>query len=377
MISLSRHAVLSAATALATASVVGCTSRTVATAENLPQADTFAVSSERASAARQFVDSVRTAHGLPALSAAVAVDGRVVWAYAAGWADSAAARAATTATVFRIGSVSKLLTATATAWLSQRGVLDLDQPLRELVPQTPVSEPPITPRLLAGHLAGIRHYGRSDFVSRARYSSVAASLPRFIDDSLVAIPGTRYAYSSYGYNLLGAALERAAGKEFRAIIADEVTTPLQLRSVLASDSSQLPNEASYYSAGADRTRTEAPFVDLSDRWPSGGYVATAADLALLGSSVFANGYLSPAARTLLLTPMQTSDGKSTGVGLGWRVATDSHGRRIAHHGGESMGSRAFLLAYPDEQVGIAIITNLSFARIGDAEALRIADLLLR
>lgn len=171
---------------------------------------------DRTATARDYIDSLRSALALPAMSVAVAIDGRVVWAYAAGWADSVASAPATSASVFRIGSVSKLLTATAAARLAERGVLDLDVAVRDLVPATPDVVPPITPRHLAGHLGGSRHHGRSDFVSRRRYDDMSSTLSRFIDDPLVAAPGERYFYSSYRYTLLGAVLERVAAEDFRA-----------------------------------------------------------------------------------------------------------------------------------------------------------------
>jgi serine beta-lactamase-like protein LACTB, mitochondrial len=354
---------------LVAGALVGCGS------EVRDATDSDLIAEARARAAVAYVDSLRAAHGLPAVSAAVAVDGRVVWEYATGWSDSVNLRRATVSSAFRIGSVSKLLTAVATVRLWERGELDLDRPVQDLVADVPASRPPITPRLLAGHLGGIRHYGRADYVSRVSYPEVSATLHVFLGDSLVATPGTRYAYSSYGYNLLGAVLERAAGKDFRVIIRDEVTGPLGLEGIVASDSIPTPNEVGYFSRDAEGVLSEAPYVNLSDRWPSGGYIGTASDLARFGSSVF--GYLSDAGRTLMLTPLETADGNSTGVGMGWRIGSDGQERRTAHHGGDALGSRAFLLVFPEERVAVTAAANLNFAPISETEALRIAELILR
>jgi hypothetical protein len=79
----------------------------------------------------------------------------------------------------------------------------------------------------------------------------------------------------------------------------------------------------------------------------------------------------------VFTSQKTTDGKPTGVGLGWRIATDSEKRTIYHHGGDSIGGRAFLIAYPESGVVLAVASNLSFARIGEKEVERIADLFVR
>lgn len=332
---------------------------------------------DRTATARDYVDSLRGALALPAMSVAVVIDGRAIWAYAAGWADSVASVPATSASVFRIGSVSKLITATAAARLAERGVLDLDGAVRDLVPATPDVVPPITPRHLAGHLGGIRHYGRSDFMNRTRYADVGSSLSCFIADPLVAAPGERYFYSSFGYNLLGAVLERAAGKDFGALMHDEIAAPLGLETMRVADPADGPAEVRYYDRNQQGNLVLAPFVDLSDRWPSGGYVASAPDLARFGSAVFGGSYLGESARALLLTSMRTAAGEATGVGLGWRLGNDGEGRQVAHHGGDAMGSRAFLLVWPDERIAVALLTNLTFAPVGLDEALRIAELIGR
>lgn len=149
----------------------------------------FGVSAERGEKAAAFVDSLRAAHELPAISAAVAINGRLVWEHASGWVDRDHLRPATPASVFRIGSLSKLLTATAAVRLWERGILDLDRSVRELIPETPVTSPPLTARMLAGHLSGIRHYERSEYVSRTAYPGVSASLSTFLSRQATADRG--------------------------------------------------------------------------------------------------------------------------------------------------------------------------------------------
>jgi CubicO group peptidase (beta-lactamase class C family) len=128
----------------------------------------------------------------PALSVAIAVGGRVVYAEAFGFADLEQHVPATTSTKCRVGSISKSLTAAALGLLYQQGRLDLDAPVQQYVPSFPDKGVSVTAREIGGHLGGIRGYKPNEPESQAHYPSVDSSLSRFRDDSLVAEPGTRF-----------------------------------------------------------------------------------------------------------------------------------------------------------------------------------------
>ncbi|MGW8283054.1 MAG: serine hydrolase domain-containing protein, partial [Gemmatimonadota bacterium] len=151
--------------------------------------------------ARAILEMMRTERGVPGLSAAVGIDGRIVFAEGFGWADLENRSPATAATKFRIGSVSKPLTAAAIGILVERGKLDLDTAVQAYVPDFPDKRWPVTSRLVAGHLAGIRHYDGEEFLSTRRYETVSEGLEIFADDPLLFEPGERFQYSSYGWNL--------------------------------------------------------------------------------------------------------------------------------------------------------------------------------
>ena len=116
--------------------------------------------------------------------------------------------------LFRVGSVSKTFTAAALGKLVEAGKLALDRPIQAYVPEFPEKEYPITLRLLAGHLACIRHYRGSEFLSNEYYATVGEGLEIFKDDPLLFKPGTKYAYSSYGWNLISAAIENTSKEPF-------------------------------------------------------------------------------------------------------------------------------------------------------------------
>lgn len=323
--------------------------------------------------ARALEDSARAllaSRFVPGGQVVVLLDGRVVADVSYGLAQLDSAVPVTAETRFRVGSISKLFTATAAALLWESGQLNLDAPAARIVPEFTLADSSVTVRRLAGHLGGVRHYFPRDFTRPPqRFSDVIESLAIFAADSLVAPAGTRYFYSSYGYNLLGAIVQRAAAEEFRAHVARVVFAPAGMTHTVAERSdSTIAALAAGYNATPVGPRA-APRTDLSDRWPSGGFLSTAHDVARFGTRSVHSPWLSARVRSLLFTSMQLPDGQSTGVGFGWRVGVDSAGRAIYHHGGASTGGRAMLVVWRDEPLVVAITTNLSAARISEADAI--------
>ncbi|MCP5113774.1 MAG: beta-lactamase family protein, partial [bacterium] len=173
------------------------------------------------------------AAGAPGVAVAVGVDGTIVWSEGFGLADIEQRVPVTPATKFRIGSVSKPLTAAAVGLLHEEGRLDIDAPVQRYVPSFPVKKHEITTRLLAGHLAGIRHYRAAENYSARHYPTVVEGLDIFKNDPLLHPPGTKYAYSSYGWNLISAVVEGASGTDFLTYMRTNVLEPLGMRNTVA------------------------------------------------------------------------------------------------------------------------------------------------
>src|ERR1700757_1358825 len=117
--------------------------------------------------------------GIPGLSLAVAVDGQIVYSEGFGYADLEERVPVWATTKFRIGSVCKPLTAVALVQLVEQGKVDLDAPVQKYVPTFPEKNGKITPRLLAGHIAGIRHYQGDEFLIATHYNNVLDGLKIF------------------------------------------------------------------------------------------------------------------------------------------------------------------------------------------------------
>ena len=298
------------------------------------------------------------ARGIPGLSVAVAVDGQVVYSEGFGYADLEERVPAWATTKFRIGSVSKPLSATVLVQLVEAGKIDLDAPVQKYVPSFPEKNGTITARLLAGHLAGIRHYQGDEFQIAKHYDNVLDGLKIFQDDPLLAPPGTKFGYSSYGYNLLSAVIESAAGEKFLPYMHEHVFGPLGLRRTTEDQPSEIIEQRTrFYARSKDKTVVNAPFVDNSYKWAGGGFLATAEDLVRFGSALLQPGFLKPESLRLLFTPQKTSDGKETEYGMGWFIHKSKSGQRIYEHSGGSVGGASQLILYPDAHVVVAMVCN--------------------
>jgi serine beta-lactamase-like protein LACTB, mitochondrial len=321
--------------------------------------------------ARQVANAV-LARGIPGLAVAVAVDGRVVYAEGFGYADLEQRVPAWPSTKFRIGSISKPLTAVALMQLVEQRKIDLDAPVQKYVPSFPDKGAKITPRLLAGHIAGIRHYEGDEFLSATHYDSVLDGLKIFANDPLVAPPGTKYSYSTYGFNLLSAVIESASGEPFLDYMQRHVFDILGLPHTTADQNRLLIAERSrFYARQKDGTFENAPYVDNSYKWAGGGFLSTPEDLVRFGSALLRPGFLTADSLKLLFTSQKVSDGKETGYGMGWSIRKSESGQRIYDHAGGSVGGTCELIIYPDSHVVVALLTNLGDAlwKIGDVEAI--------
>ncbi|MBL9199878.1 MAG: beta-lactamase family protein, partial [Opitutaceae bacterium] len=297
---------------------------------------------------------------VPGLSVAVGVDGKVVWSEGFGYADLAARRPVTPATRFRIGSISKPIAAAGLMRLVEQGRFDLDAPVQRYVPDFPKKDgAPITGRLLAGHLGGIRHYRGDETLLNRPFPNVRAGLTLFEHEPLEAPPGTKYIYSTYGWNLLSAMMEGAAGEEFLRFMQSAVFDPLGLAQTRADRAGVVDPERTEFYEGAPGAFRVAPPVDSSYKWAGGGFLSTPEDLLRFGFAHLAPGFLRAESLAALFTSQQTSDGKPTDYGIGWRVQRDAHGHRVMLHTGSSIGGNSVLLLHPETRTVVAMVGNLS------------------
>ncbi|NBC26488.1 MAG: serine hydrolase [Bacteroidetes bacterium] len=317
--------------------------------------------------ARDIVQDHLQEINVPAFSAAIAVDGKLVWSAAAGYADLEQKRKATPNTLFRIGSTSKAVTGTLFARMVDDTLVSLDAPISDYINDLPNPDwAQITPRQLASHTAGIVGYEENRDVMGVyatmrlhnKSDDVAEGLEYFDDTELLYEPGTDFHYSSFDVNLLSVVLQEARGASFQDLIHDGVLRPLRLGSPLPD--APHPDRALFYHTRDGRAQQWRE-VDLSMKLAGGGFMATPGDLATLGAAWLDDDFISPSTRRQFWTPQPLADGSvnEQNYALNWRVseATDEVPYTYMHHGGVSKGSMALLAVIPEKCMSIALAIN--------------------
>lgn len=314
---------------------------------------------EAIEAARRVVHARMDETAIPGLSVAVWAGGEIRWAEGFGFADLEQRVPVDVDTKFRIASISKALAAAGLGLLVQEGRLDLDAPIQTYVPSFPVKAWPLTTRQIASHTGGVRHYDGNEFASAVRYGDVVEALEIFDDSPLLFEPGTEYSYSTYGWNLVSAAMQGASGRPFLRFMRERVLDALDLDETIAEfTDSIIPGRARFY-RNDDGRIVNAPYVDNSNKWAGGGYLSTARDMARYGASYLTNDLLDPGTVELLWTPVVPTDEPSQ-YGLGWRHAVVDGVDTVWHTGG-AMGGTTVLIVQPERGIAVAILTNVQGA----------------
>jgi len=313
---------------------------------------------------------------IPGLAITVSVKGKVVWSQGFGYADLEQKVAVDPSkSRFRIGSISKSLTAGALGKLYEQHKIILDSSVYYYVPDFPRKKYRPTIRQVSGHLGGIRHYKGEEFLSTKHYATVKEGLTMFAEDTLLFKPGTRFQYSSHGFNLISAALEKASQKNFLQLMQESVFEPLSMKNTWADVNDSLIDHRTRFYQRAGRTWTNAPYVDNSYKWAGGGFISTSEDISRFANAMLRSDFLKKETITLLTTSQKLMDGKPTFYGIGFGAELDPKGVPYFGHSGGSVGGTSDMVIYPNAEVTVVILTNLSSANLG-AAANHIAELFM-
>ncbi|MHC4696479.1 MAG: serine hydrolase domain-containing protein [Planctomycetota bacterium] len=344
-----------------------CAALTVATLA----ASAYAAPQERGSSLETRLERVTAylkeeqAHAqIPGMSAAVVVGDRLVWARGFGLADVEHNVAATPRTVYRIASISKMVTAVAVLQLVQYGRLSLNASIRDYVPELPDKGERISVRHVLAHLSGIRHYSSAEErLSQTHYKRLVDTLEVFKDDPLVDKPGERFVYSTWAYNLLGIVIERVSGSTFDEHVKKSLFEPLGMTASAMDDPGVIiPHRARSYIRRQDDSLGNAPLVDLSVRYPGDGMVSTVEDLGGFAAAFLKGTVLNASVTQIMTTEHKTSSGEPTRYGLGCFVR-ELDGRKIIGHAGTTPQASACLLIVPGEKLAVVLLANLARADV--------------
>lgn len=324
------------------------------------------------------ITAAMSRQNIPGLSVAVVTEQKVRWSNGYGLSDLENFIPAKAATVYRLGSISKPITAIAVMQLVERGRLDLDAPIQKYCPAFPQKQWPITARQLLGHLAGVRHYkGDAEFLSTKHYNSVVEGLDMFKDDPLLHEPGTKYQYTTHGYAILGCAVEGASGMKFPDYVRENIFKPAEMDRMRVDDVFEIiPNRAQGYFKTSSGQLRNSTLADTSYKIPGGGFCSTVEDLARFAIAVQTVKLVKKETLEKMWTKQKTSDGKETSYGLGWGVSERNGLKEVGHGGGQQRVS-TYLYMIPEKGLAVVLMANLEdVGRSLNALASEIADIVI-
>ncbi|WP_437332302.1 serine hydrolase domain-containing protein [Sorangium sp. So ce394] len=320
---------------------------------------------------------------LPALALGVVIDGELAIQKVVGVRDVARGGAVDEHTRFRIGSITKALTAAAVLRLRDEGRLSIDAPAARYLPALagvvyPTRDSrPMTVRDLLTHSSGLPRLGVFSPASTARDVTEREILATLDGFGLESAPGTETSYSNLGYSLLGLLVGRAAGVPYRRYMNDALLAPLGMRDA-AWDAAAVPPDAlasPHVRAGDEVTpiqpwrlgaseSTAGLYASLSDMgrfiglqlaaWPARDAPETGPlrRSTLRESHMMArNGSAFPAA------------GGADGPGLGWHVREDCDLGHVVFHNGLIDGFSASVMILPQRGVGVVALANVAGAAL--------------
>ncbi|MEO5564710.1 MAG: serine hydrolase, partial [Chitinophagaceae bacterium] len=280
----------------------------------------------------------------------------------------------TTATKFRIGSLTKAFTAVMVLQLVESGKIKLDEKIKDYLPDYPnANRDSITIHQLLSHKSGMPHYEAipdffekygSVYLSEEDYINLFSNLP------LLFIPGTKYKYSSFGYFLLGAILEKVSGKSYKDLLREKITIPLAMKNTTVENNSSIEiNKASGYDYLFDYKHTykytglaNSPYEDVSKAGGAGQILSTVEDLYKWNIALSSNKLLSEKYSTLLFKPNLSN------YAYGWNIKQKSlkgfaDKVTIAEHGGSSTGFLSYISKNLTNGDFIVVLSNRSNAAV--------------
>ena len=323
---------------------------------------------------RQRLALLAGTHGVPGASLGILADGEVADT-AFGVLNHCTDVEATPDSVFQIGSITKVWTATLVMQLVDEGLLDLDEPVVTYLPTFQVADPEVTRTVTARHLlahtSGIDgdlflDTGRGDDCIE-RYVAACATLGQ--NHPL----GATMSYCNSGYTVLGRLIEVLRGATWDTVLRERLFAPLALASA-----GTLPEEALLRRAAAGHVTPPGKDLTLAPVWgifrsagPAGLIHATAREVLAFAQLHLADGVapdgtrvLSEQSARLMRAPqVAVPDTWTLGShwGLGW-ILMNWSGHDVFGHDGATIGQQAFLRVVPDQGVAACLLTNGGHAR---------------
>jgi len=295
---------------------------------------------------------------IPSISVGISNKGKIVYQNAVGYSDLENTTQANPKTIYRIASISKSITAVAIMQLFERGKIDLDADVRKYIPYFPKKKWKFTIRQLLSHTAGIRNYHNNEFDSKDYYRSTRDAVNCILNDPLDFEPGTKYQYTTLGYNLLAAVIENVTKMPFTDYLKKYIFDPSGMTCTFPEYHKDIiRNRAHGYEKNIYRKFENAPLSDLSLKFAGGGLISNSEDLLKFANCLMNGKLIKSGTLDLMTAPVKLKNGQELGYSLGFSSGKDNMGRRYITHSGSGTGFVSNLLIYPDENCAFVYLVN--------------------
>lgn len=293
----------------------------------------------------------------------VIVDGEVAYLRGYGLADRENKIPVTRKTLFRWASISKCLTSVTAMQLYEKDLLDLSRDVRSYTPEFPDKKALISPRDLLCHQGGIVHYSNGEVIHTRRqydvphpFESVVLALDTFRESPLVNQPGKKFSYTTHGYILLSAVIERAGREKFASQVEKRITRPLGMTTLQPDYQwKNIPHRAVGYRK-KNKKVVPSTNTDVSWKLGGGGFISNIDDLALFAKGLINGKLVKPETERLMWTPQKLKNSKSTTYGYGFNINGTGKELRVAHSGGQEK-TRTRMVIFPGKRMGVVVMSN--------------------
>ena len=259
-------------------------------------------------------------------------------------------------TKYRIGSITKLFTATAIMQLVENQQLDLDFTVDRYIADYPNGNQIKISHLLS-HTSGIANLTEfPDFLEWVKnYSPISETINRFKHKPFDFLPGQGYKYSNSGYILLSYILELITDQVYEQYLLENIFNPLNMKnSGFDKQEKIIKNRASGYNIKGTEL-VNAPHIHMSNPYGAASLYSTIEDLYLFSQAFHTNRLLSRNSMEKMLQPSLGDHG------LGWMIKVDKN-QRVAHHGGGIHGFSANFLRYIDSKITVIVLSNIFYPK---------------
>jgi CubicO group peptidase (beta-lactamase class C family) len=294
----------------------------------------------------------------PGTSIVVAKDGKIVFSKGYGMANLEQHTPISTASVLRMGSMTKQFTAIAILMLVQKGQLSLDDRLSKFYQEQFKDDHGITIRHLLGHTSGIKDYitipeVRAYATRKIKPQDIIAIIAQ---SPLDFEPGTDYTYSNSGYFILGGILEQITGVPYPEFITKNILQPLKMQHTSYEDPAQIiADRASGYYRRAEGF-INAPYIDMSVIFSAGALLTNPEDMVKWDESLYLHSLVNAQYIKMAMEPQQLHNGDHTDYGFGFRMAK-VNGVNSIEHGGGIFGFQCYGIRVESAHVYVLVMTN--------------------